>query len=94
MTEISYWFDRRRGIAVAIASCGNYLSGVIWPPLIQHFIEINGWRPAQIGIGLICIVTILPLALALRRRAAGSGDRLERGRRRQARSRSASRRTR
>jgi MFS family permease len=68
MTEMSYWFDRRRGIAVAIASCGNYLSGVIWPPLIQHFIEIHGWRPVQIGTGLICVVTILPLALALRRR--------------------------
>jgi MFS family permease len=67
MTEMSYWFDRRRGIAVAIASCGNYLSGVIWPPLIQHFIEIHGWRPVQIGTGLICITTILPLALALRR---------------------------
>src|SRR5688572_29975863 len=26
MTDISHWFDRRRGIAVAIASCGNYLS--------------------------------------------------------------------
>jgi len=64
---MSYWFDRRRGIAVAIASCGNYLSGVIWPPLIQHFIEIHGWRPVQIGTGLICVATILPLALMLRR---------------------------
>src|SRR6187397_1447368 len=43
MTDISHWFVRRRGIAVAVASCGNYLSGVIWPPLIQHFIEIHGW---------------------------------------------------
>ena len=25
MTDISHWFVRRRGIAVAIASCGNYL---------------------------------------------------------------------
>ena len=68
MTDMSYWFARRRGIAVAIASCGNYLSGVIWPPLIQHFIESYGWRPVQIGTGLICIATILPLALVMRRR--------------------------
>ncbi len=27
MTDISHWFVRRRGIAVAIASCGNYLAG-------------------------------------------------------------------
>ena len=67
MTDISYWFARRRGIAVAIASCGNYLSGVIWPPLIQYFIAGHGWRPTQIGIGLICVLTIVPLALVLRR---------------------------
>ncbi len=45
MSDISHWFVRRRGIAVALASCGNYLSGVIWPPLIQHFIASHGWRP-------------------------------------------------
>jgi MFS family permease len=69
MTDMSHWFVRRRGIAVAIASCGNYLAGVIWPPFIQHFIAIDGWRATQIGIGVICVVTILPLALLLRRRA-------------------------
>jgi MFS family permease len=69
MTDMSHWFVRRRGIAVAIASCGNYLSGVIWPPLIQHFIEIDGWRATQIGVGVICVVTLLPLSLLLRRHA-------------------------
>ena len=39
MSDISHWFARRRGIAVAIASCGNYVSGVIWPPLMEHFID-------------------------------------------------------
>src|SRR3954471_407799 len=69
MTDMSHWFVRRRGIAVAIASCGNYLSGVIWPPLIQHFIEIDGWRTTQIWVGVICVVTLVPLSLLLRRRA-------------------------
>ena len=69
MTDISHWFTRRRGIAVAIASCGNYLAGAIWPPLVQHFISTDGWRATHIGIGLICVVTMLPLIFALRRRA-------------------------
>ena len=69
MSDISNWFARRRGIAVAIASCGNYLSGVIWPPLVQYFVASNGWRPTQIAIGVICIVLMLPLSLAMRRRA-------------------------
>jgi MFS family permease len=69
MTDISHWFTRRRGIAVAIASCGNYLAGTIWPPIIQHFIATEGWRATQVGIGLLCVVSMLPLVLALRRRA-------------------------
>jgi len=68
MADISHWFTRRRGIAVAIASCGNYLSGVIWPPLIQYVIETQGWRTAQFGVGLFCLVAMPPLMLALRRR--------------------------
>jgi MFS family permease len=67
MADISHWFTRRRGIAVAIASCGNYLSGVIWPPLIQHVIEGHGWRAAQFGVGVFCLVAMPPLMLALRR---------------------------
>ena len=69
MTDISHWFSRRRGIAVAIASCGNYLAGTIWPPIVQYFIATEGWRTTQIGIGLLCVVTMLPLVLMLRRRA-------------------------
>lgn len=69
MTDISHWFAKRRGIAVAIASCGNYLSGVIWPPLIQHFIDTQGWRMAQIGTGIACVIAILPLVMLMRRAA-------------------------
>ena len=77
MTDISHWFEKRRGIAVAIASCGNYLSGAIWPPLIQYFISTQGWRPTHVGIALICAVTMVPLIMALRRPApvhAASGN--------------------
>jgi len=68
MTDISHWFERRRGIAVALAAVGNYTSGTIWPPFVQHFIASSGWRATHIGIGLFCLVTMLPLVLAMRRR--------------------------
>ncbi len=68
MADISHWFVRRRGIAVAIAASGNYMAGTIWPPLVQHFITTSGWRATHIGIGLFCLVTMLPLVFALRRR--------------------------
>ena len=68
MADISHWFTRRRGIAVAIAASGNYLAGTVWPPVVQHFIAGYGWRATHVGIGIFCIVTMLPLVLLMRRR--------------------------
>jgi MFS family permease len=69
VADISLWFKRRRGIAVAICISGNYLAGATWPPVMQHFIDSAGWRQTYIGIGVFCLAAMLPLALALRRRA-------------------------
>ncbi len=68
IADISHWFMRRRGIAVAIAASGNYLAGTIWPPVVQHFIATSGWRATHIGIGLFLLATMLPLTIALRGR--------------------------
>jgi MFS family permease len=68
IADISHWFTRNRGIAVAICACGSYMAGAVWPPVIQHFVEAFGWRQAYAGIGGICLVTILPLSLLLSRR--------------------------
>jgi len=67
VSDMSHWFRKRRGIAIGIASCGNYAAGAIWPPIIQYFIEGHGWRATHIGIGIFCLVTMVPLALMLRR---------------------------
>jgi MFS family permease len=67
MADISHWFARRRGIAVALAASGNYISGTIWPPLVQHFIATYGWRATHVGIGIVCLVLMLPLIAFLRR---------------------------
>ena len=68
MADISHWFARRRGIAVAIAASGNYLAGTIWPPVVQHFIASDGWRATHNGIGLFLLAAMLPIILLLRRR--------------------------
>jgi len=68
MTDISHWFERRRGIAVALAAVGNYIAGAFWPPVVQHFISTSGWRATHFGIGLFCLVTIMPLVYAMRAR--------------------------
>jgi MFS family permease len=69
MADISHWFTRRRGIAVAIVSCGSYLAGTIWPPAIEYALTHVGWRQTHTLIGVLSIITMLPLIfLALRPR--------------------------
>ena len=70
IADISHWFTRRRGIAVAICASGNYLGGAIWPPIVQRLIETRAGGTTQIVIGIVCLVTMLPLLLVLRRRLA------------------------
>ena len=68
LAHTSLWFVRRRGIAVAIFASGNYLAGVLWPPIVEHFIRSAGWRDTYVGIAVFCIASMLPLTLLLRRK--------------------------
>ncbi len=69
VADASAWFVRRRGIAVAIAASGNYLSGTLWPPIVQPLVEAHGWRATYVGLGLFCALTLPLLALRLRARS-------------------------
>ena len=74
MADISHWFVRRRGIAVAFAASGNYLAGTVWPPIVQHFIATSGWRATHMGIGIALLVIMLPLTALLRGRVETHHD--------------------
>jgi MFS family permease len=68
IADITHWFNRRRGIALAICASGNYLSGTIWPPILQHSIDTYGWRATHLMLGVFCTVSLLLLAPLLQRR--------------------------
>ena len=68
IADISHWFNRRLGIAVAVTASGNYLAGTIWPTILQQFVDDLGWRSVYIGLGVFSVLTMLPLAMLLRRR--------------------------
>ena len=70
VADVSLWFQKRRGIAVAIVASGNYLAGTIWPPFLTTAIQSYGWRNSYIAIGVLVVVFMLPLSLFLRRRAS------------------------
>ena len=73
VADISLWFTRRRGLAVAICASGNYLAGTLWPPVLQHFFDGYGWRATYIGAGVFCGVSMLALSLLLRKRPPAVG---------------------
>ncbi|MFT5869879.1 MAG: MFS family permease [Paracoccaceae bacterium] len=68
IADISHWFYRRRGIAVAIAASGNYLSGAIWPLLLSGILADHGWRAAYGVLAVVTVVVMIPMSLLLRRR--------------------------
>ena len=74
MAEASHWFNRYRGLAVAIAASGNYIGGTIWPPLVNWGMEQAGWRTTHIAIGIFTAVA-MTLALILLRLLIGAETR-------------------
>ena len=68
MADTALWWNRRRGIAVAICASGNYIAGSFWPPVVQYGIESIGWRNTYTGMGLVCGVGMALLALRMRQR--------------------------
>jgi MFS family permease len=68
LADTSLWWDKRRGIAVAVCASGNYLAGSIWPTLTQWGVEQWGWRSAYIVLGLFCGVGMAVLAVGMRQR--------------------------
>ena len=68
--DISLWFTRRRGFAVAIVVTGTYFAGALWPPIMQASLDARGWRETFVVIAVVMACTMLPLAALLWRKPA------------------------
>ncbi len=55
------WFDRRKGLALALGISGAGLGALILPPLVTHIIQIGGWRLAFLALGIINLVVVFPV---------------------------------
>jgi MFS family permease len=67
IADVSQWFLKRRGIAVAIIASGNYLSGAIWPLILADILAGPGWRSAYLIIAASALLIMLPLTWLLRK---------------------------
>jgi MFS family permease len=72
LVYVSRWFDKRRGTALALISSGQYIAGVIWPPLFQIGIERIGWQATMVVTAVAIVVVVVPTALLFLRRPAPS----------------------
>ena len=68
IADISHWFMKRRGIAVALVASGNYLSGAIWPTMLSGILARDGWQQVYLTLAVLTLVVVIPLSLLLRRR--------------------------
>lgn len=68
VADISHWFLKRRGIAVAVAASANYLSGAVWPLLLADVLAESGWRAVYYVMAAISLAGLPALGLFLRRR--------------------------
>jgi MFS family permease len=64
---IANWFDRKRGLALGLASIGPGLGAFIGPSLTQFLIDIRGWRQAYLGLaGFLLLIALPVVAIFLR----------------------------
>lgn len=60
---VSSWFERKRGLALALVLCGSGISAALLPPTLSWAMERWDWRAAFILMGLLPLLLTLPLAL-------------------------------
>jgi MFS family permease len=70
IADVSQWFERRRGFAVAVCASGNYFAGTVWPPIIERLTAAHGWRHCYLIVGIVVIFLLVPLTRALHRRVS------------------------
>jgi MFS family permease len=49
---ITAWFDKERGLALGIATCGVGLGTFVIPTMAQFFISTLGWRMGYVAVGM------------------------------------------
>jgi MFS family permease len=77
IADTSIWFLKKRGIAVALAASGNYLSGVVWPILTRDLLLNYGWRSVYLVLAIAAVLIMAPLSLALKRKISVESTRAD-----------------
>lgn len=60
---VNLWFDRNRGLALAIILCGTGSAALILPPLLNWAIELAGWKAGFWILALLPLLITTPLSI-------------------------------
>ncbi len=64
------WFQRRRGIAIAVILTGSGVGSILIPPATQWMIGHHGWRNAYLLLGGLALLGLPLTAMLVRNRPA------------------------
>ena len=70
---VSTWFDRHRGLALAVMMCGGAAGAMTLPPVAQALIGAMGWRVAAVVLGAGALAIGLPIVSAMVRERPATG---------------------
>ena len=62
------WFEKRRGLALAVVLTGSGTGSIILPIIAQHVITAYGWRASYLTLGAIALIGFPLTALLVRNR--------------------------
>jgi MFS family permease len=74
MTAVSAWLPNRRSLAVSLVSAGIGVAPMTVSPFAAWLLQNTDWRSAQLTIGLVVWVLLIPAALFVRRTPRGDTD--------------------
>jgi len=66
LTNVSFWFERHRGMAMGATLAGQSLGAAIVPLIARTLITELGWRQAYQAMGYGAWAVLIPLALLVR----------------------------
>jgi predicted MFS family arabinose efflux permease len=77
---VSSWFERRRGLALALVMSGGAVGAMVLPPAAEALIVAFGWRRACLILGAAVLIIGLPTVIKfIRERPSRSTDSHDRG---------------
>ncbi|MGE5094731.1 MAG: MFS transporter [Betaproteobacteria bacterium] len=66
IAAVSAWFERHRGLAISLVSAGVGIAPMTMSPLAAWLLSVSDWRTAQMTLGVLVWVLLIPASFLVR----------------------------